>query len=167
MKASELSGLDYFVVNDKEYVNEDLGENEYFGNYTDPVLTMNLTQKYVIGVNSDDQGVAIIDSEMGGFEVKEETVSGSGQVTISGAYLISVVTLKLLEGAQADVIIGFSLSGNEIIRTTSIDSSNPIKYITRGFGNPDDINASYPAYINVSGVGASVLVRIQTTPNSQ
>jgi len=167
MKTSEISGLDYFIVNDKEYVNEEGGENEFFGNLTDTVLTMSLKQKYVVGVNSDDQGVIITDSEMGGIEVKEKTLSGSDTLTVTGSYTISLITLELVAGAQADVTIGFTPSGNEIMRTESVTSSNPRKYIARSFGNPNDINASFPAYIQVVGVGASVLVRLQTIPNSQ
>lgn len=167
MKIGELSGLDFFIVNDIEYVNEELGENEYFGNLTDPVMTMNLTQKHVVGVNSDDQGQPIIDSTMGGVEIPEKTISGSDQLIITGAYTISLITLELKTGSQADITIGFTPGGNEIMHTNSVDTLNPIRYVARTFGNLEDINASFPAYISVVGVGASVLVRIQTVPNSQ
>lgn len=168
-KINELAGLDFFQVNDIEYVNEENGEIEYFSNFADGILTLTLTQAYVIGINSDDSGINLItDSKMASIENKVLTnTSGSQQLTISGGYSLNQITLVLESGTQANIKIGSTPAGNEIMRTETITSSNPILNIARNYVNQSDNNASFIAYIEISGVGSSATVILQTIINKQ
>jgi hypothetical protein len=168
MKTHELASLDYFRVNNIQYVSEEKGENEYFANYTDGVLTMNLTQAFVVGINSDDQGRAIIDTDMATVEIKKIlNASGSQQLVVSGGYSLNQITLVLESGTQADVKIGSTPSGNEIMRTESVTTGTPIKNLARNYVNQADEEAAFTAYIEITGVGASATVYLQTIINKQ
>jgi hypothetical protein len=169
LKVNELAALDFFAVNDEYYVNEENGENEFFGTYNGAVLTMTLTQKFVIGVNSDDKGFSVINSEdVESVKIKQITnVSGSQQLIIDGGYTLNQVTIVLEQGTNCDVKIGTSPSGNEIMRSENISTSTPIKNIARNYVNQSDQDASLIAYIDISGVGAAATVILQTIINKQ
>lgn len=171
LKTQELASLDSFIINDVEYVSTENGEIERFGNYTGGVLTMNFTQAFVEGINSDDQGFIIpTQGDMATIEIKKITnASGSQQLTVSGGYTINQITLVRESGAgtQADVKIGFTPSGNEIMHLESVNDTKIIKNIARNFVNPNDEEASFTAYVDISGVGASATVILQTIINKQ
>lgn len=169
LKIQSLLKLDFATLNDKQYVLSDNGEAEYFGNYTDGVLTLNLTQAFVEGINSDDQGVTIIENnDMAAVEIKKITnVSGAHQLTISGGYTLNQITLALESGTQADIKIGSTPSGNEIMRSETIAAANPVLNLARNYVNQSDEAASFVAYVEISGVGASATVILQTIINKQ
>lgn len=170
-KTSILSKLDNFYINNEKYVADDNFEFEYFANYTYAVLTGAITQSNVVGENSDDQGYVIIDSnDMAGIETPTITnSSGSQQLTISGGYSLNQITVVRTSaiGTQFTVTIGFTPGGNEIMRSESFGDDRAIDNIARNYVNPEDVNASFPAYIEISGVGAAATVILQTIPNKQ
>jgi hypothetical protein len=169
LKVNELAALDFFAVNDEFYVSEDNGENEYFGNYNGSVLTMSLTQKFVVGVNSDDRGFSVINDEsVESVKIKQViNVSGSQQLTVDGGYSLNQITLALDQGTNCDIKIGTTPSGNELMRSENISTSTPVKNIARNFVNQTDQDTSYTAYIEISGVGAAATVILQTIINKQ
>lgn len=169
LKVNELAALDFFSINDEFYVSEENGENEYFGNYNGSVLTMALTQKFVVGINSDDRGFTIInENEMASIIPKQiNNASGSQQLTVDGGYSLNQITLALEQGTSADITIGITPGGNELMRTETINTANPIKNIARNYVNLIDQDASFTVYIDISGVGASATVILQTILNKQ
>ncbi len=168
-KISEFSDLDTFYVNNEQFVSEDKGEAEYFGNYTDPIFTISLTQKSVVGLNSDDQGKTCIDNEdMAGIEVKvAPDVSGTDELIITGGYALNLTTATLTQGTSATFKIGSTPGGNDIVRETVLTGLGFVKYVSKTYINKDNIDASFTAYITVTGVAVLVEIRMQTIPNSQ
>lgn len=169
LKINELSALDFVSMNDVYYVSEENAENEFFGNYNGSVLTMPLTQKFVVGVNSNDRGFSIVNNE--GVEsikiIQKVNVSGSQQATIDGGYSLNQITLALDQGTSASVTIGTTPSGNEIMRAETVSTATPVKNIARNFVNQADQDVSFTVYIEISGVGAAATVILQTIINKQ
>lgn len=171
-KIQMLLGLDSSAINDIQYVIKENGETEYFSNYTDGVLTISLTQAFIEGINSDDQGFAIPTSgDMESIEIKKITnASGSCQLAISGGYALNQITIIRESGwgTVVTVKIGSTPGGHEIMRDEVFDNDRIVGNIARNFVNKDDpLSEEFTAYVEISGVGSSATVILQTIINKQ
>jgi hypothetical protein len=170
-KIQMLIGLDMPFINDIQYAKKENGEIEYFGNYTGGVLTINLTQAFVEGINSGDQGFAIpTDGDMTPIEpLVLSNVSGAHQLVMSGGYTLNQVTGVRESGAGTTVTIkiGTTPGGNDVMRNEVFNDSRVIDNIARNFVNQTDQGAALTLYVDVSGVGASATVILQTIINKQ
>jgi hypothetical protein len=168
-KMSILSKVDSFYINNAKYSSDDNFEFEYFANYTYPVLTGTITESNSVALNSDDQGYIIIDNnDMAAVIPKvKSNASGSQQLVIDGGYSLNQITIQITAGASVTVRIGTTPSGSEILRDTTVLSSEVVENIARNYVNQSDPSASFTAYIEITGVGASATITLQTIINKQ
>lgn len=171
LKIQSLFGLDFITMNDKEYVTEDNGEAEYFGNYTPGVLTINLTQAFVVGINSDDQGFVVPTNEdMADAKVLViRDASGSHQLEMSGGYMLNSYTLEMDSaiGTSASIKVGTISGGNDVVRREDLNDSRRVASAMRNYVNLSNPDNALVFYVEITGVGASATVRLQTIINKQ
>jgi hypothetical protein len=163
-KAQYLAGTDQFKINDLEFVSVEKGESEYTDNLDTTTLTISLTQKYAIGVNSDDVGFEIGGDAVSPVEVLEAlNASGSDNFSAPAGYLINAVTLRLKSGTSANVKIGLSPSSDDVVEwdLDTIGKVVPINVVQTG-----SLDSGYFIYYEITGVGATVDIVIQTIINS-
>lgn len=166
MKIQETAGLDNFFINDIQYISLEKGEIEYFGNYTSVVLTMNLTQRFAIGLNSDDRGFESITTDMSGIDIKQASgVSGSGNFQILAGYMINSSTIQLVTGSNGTVRIGSTVGDDDILMQYPLSAANPHDTPTTYYSHPTDV--SYTVYWETSGVGATFNIIVQAIINKQ
>lgn len=166
MKIQETAGLDNFFINHIQYVSLEKGELEYFGNYTSVVLTMNLTQRFAIGLNSDDRGFESITAAMADIDIKQISgASGSGSFEVLAGYMVNSNTIQLATGDNGTVKMGTTVGGDDILMQYPLSTANPHEIINTQYSHPTDV--SYTVYWETTGVGATFNIIVQTLINKQ
>ncbi len=162
LKIQSLFGLDFITMNDKEYVTEDNGEAEYFGNYTPGVLTINLTQAFVVGINSDDQGFAVPTNEdMDLAKILQlNNASGTGDFDVTAGYSLHQVNVVLKSGTSIFLKLGTTPGGDEILDEWELSTLGEL--ITFDIGFMGDFDNTWKIYWSLVGVGASAGLAMTT-----
>jgi hypothetical protein len=160
LKINEGASQDFFEVNTIEYVTNDKGEPEYSNDYTLVSFSANLTDRFVVGLNSDDQGFVCPDIETGEIMLLEElNAFGTFQLQVPAGYAIEWIKLFKQTGTQATIDMGWSPSGTDILDGAVLTDSRANEYsrLTRIVGEA----SAGTIYGEVSGVGATVNIYIQ------
>ena len=164
-KIQYLAGLSFFEINDILYVSSESGENEYFGNLSETILTMTLVQQFAVGVNSDNEEAIIkLPTEMDA--VFNPTIlggSGNGNFVIPQGYRLIGIVITLASGTEATVTIGTQPAGTDILRATEVTSDKPHIDFSRNFSKEEE----YTLYYSITGVSASVNLYLNTIRFSQ
>lgn len=165
-KAQYLAGTDQFKINDLEFVSVEKGESEYTDNLDTTTLTISLTQKYAIGVNSDDVGFEIGgDAEVAVDNKQALNTSGSINFAISQGFSINQIIVVLKTGTSGTVKVGTTASGEEILREYTINGTGTHKLLDREFVG--DTDAGWTTFVEFGGVGATFDIFIQTIKFTQ
>ena len=165
-KLQLLSALDFFNINGLDFVNTEKGENEYFDNFSNTVLTMNLTQKFAVGINSDDKGFNIQEVEdMVVINKEQKNTSGSISFDIPQGYSINQIIIALKTGTNGTVKIGTTVGGEEIVRTYTLTDTVPQKLLDREYVK--NVDSGFTVYVTFSGIGATFDIYIQTIKFTQ
>lgn len=163
LKLKACSSLDYFEVNEIEYIKEGEVESSRWGNSTLFEVTLNLTEKNTIGLNVDDVGITYIDQEevpMAIIPKRNTNLTSAGwQVTNPSGYMLHSIFIKHAASSVGDAVvnIGTSVSGSELVddvigNVPLADFASSWKSITQHFlNNPD---AASSVYVSVTGAGA-------------
>lgn len=173
LKLKACSSLDYFEVNDIQYIKESEVEAARWGDSTSFEASINLTEKNTIGLNVDDLGITYINQEevpMATIPKRNNSVTAAGwQVENPAGYMLHSVFIKHAgsSGGDAVVNLGITVSGDELIDDVQGNISlSGFSTIWKPFShhylkNPD---ASSNLYFSVTGAGAvlDIIVNFDT-----
>lgn len=163
LRLKACSSLDYFEVNEIQYIKEGEVEPEQYGNTTSFQFTVNLTEKNTVGLNVDDLGITYIDQEetpMAIIAKRNTGVTSAGwQVSNPSGYMLHSIFVKHAISSAGDAVInlGITVSGNELIDSVQgniplADFSSVWKSFSQHYlKNPD---AATTLYFSVVGAGA-------------
>ena len=151
---------DSFYINEIEYVAEGEPEVEAVGTFVK--LRADLTQKSIIGLNTDDQGFdcdAIVTDD-GVMTAEELNASGSGSFTISEGYAIAYIYLvrSSAAGTEATIDFGLSVGGSDVLNNIVLNDAMDKRLFNRP--DIDTIDADYTLYYDISGAGATVNIYV-------
>lgn len=158
LKFVEGSSMDNFKVNDVEFIRNPKTEFEYLSNYNHVLINSELTQKYSVGVNSDDQGYATVEQEISEGLVmnigQDDLSAGALELTVPDGYAVRFADWALKSGTSASVKIGTTVGGDEISRLlTSTVVDEPVSISTSDVLNWDGTGT---VYVTKTGVGAII-----------
>jgi len=171
LKLKAASSLDYFEVNDVQYVKEGEVSVERFGNSTLVQLSLNLTEKNTIGLNVDDLGIILTDNNDMAIIAKRNTaVNGSGwQVENPEGYMLHSVFIKhaITSANDAVVNLGTTIGGDELIEDIQgsiLKADYSTKWATFSRHYLKDPDNASNLYFSVSGSGVilDIIVNFDT-----
>lgn len=163
LKLKTSSSLDYFEVNNVQYIKDGEIDVSRFGGSTLHQISLNLTEKNTIGLNVDDVGITYIDQEttpMATIPKRNTAVTAAGwQVSNPEGYMLHSVFIKHAATSSGDAVVnlGTSVSGSDLI--DSVQGNIPLagfstiwkSYSQHYLKNPD---AASTLYFTVTGAGA-------------
>lgn len=173
IKLKACTSLDYFEVNDIQYIKDGDVSVGRSGNSTLQEVSVNLTEKNTIGLNVDDRGIEFIDQEtipMPTETKRNNNVTAAGwQVENPSGYMLHSVFVKHTGGSagNATIKLGITVAGDELIDEVQGNipladySVNWRSYSQHFLKNPD---AASTLYFSVSGAGAilDIIVNFDT-----
>jgi len=156
--------LDKFYINEVEYVAEGKPEFDLGGG---PVasLTVQLTQRDVIGLNAHDTGYdcdSITGTDM--IVLQELAASGQKSFSITDDYMVLTITGERVAGSPT-IIAGTTPGGSDLLSSMVLSSSYTVEVALV----PTD-KASITGgvlYVTVSGSGATANIYVNTIKNRQ
>lgn len=170
LKFSEASSMDYFSINDVEYILPELIEPQYYGDANQVTIETQIEERFTVGVNSDDEGFTGEASTGGGGDTTESLVMNIGQdnlsagtkeLTVPAGYAVRFIDWRLVSGSSASVKIGTTPGGNEITREKTLETIGAKQSIAR----TEVINWSGTGtiYITKTGVGSVIDIWLTLT----
>lgn len=148
---------DAFYVNEVEFVAEDHAEVE---NSTSNLLTLksNLTQRNVIGINTDDVGFdceSVVTSD-GVITRQALAASGQGTFAVPEGYTIILFQLERASAGGTTPVIdaGTTVSGTDLLDQIPLNDALDILTVSDVL-NPD-ISSAWTLYYEVTGSGATM-----------
>jgi hypothetical protein len=105
-----VSGLDFFAVNEQQYIKDGGVDSDLYGSSNLFQASINLTEKYVLGLNTDDLGITADDMEWHKQYINEAVVASIDFEEPDG-YLTSNIMIKHNDSSLANktyVKIGYS-----------------------------------------------------------
>ena len=170
LKLIAAAGLDVFEVNEIQYICEGFNEDN-FGSSTSMQLTLDLVEKNTIGLNVDDLGITVTDTEMPIVNKRNTGVTGSGWTVENPlGYHVHAVWMKhaaTSAATVAEVTLGTTIGGGELI-DSEMGSIVKAEYSTTWQSFPQHFlknpAATSNLYFSVSGAGAimDILVQFET-----
>ena len=154
---------DKFFVNDVEFVTDSLPEIESLNFTNFKELSVVLTQRNVLGLNTHDIGFdvdALAVSDLVKV-LKKVNQSGNIQFTIDADYMVHTVTVFHNVGTDLLLTAGTTPSGNEVIygiRPSSIDSNITVNI-------HQDFQSISTLYMSITGTGADLDIYVQLIKN--
>lgn len=153
---------DVFVVNDIQYVAEELPEVEAFGGTNVVQITANLTDKNVLGLNTYDTGFSCsttTNDEIMNLELKG--VSGAQTLSVPEGYLIQSITAYKVTGTPT-IKAGSTVGGQDLMypSTVTVRETSTVNQEIAETG----INT---IYLDISGVGATANIYVILILNRQ
>jgi len=173
LKLQAASSLDYFEMNEIQYVKDGAASIERYGNSTLHQLSLNLTEKNTGGLNIDNLGIDFVDVNTVpmAIVVKRNTGATSAGWSVENpeGYMLHSVFIKHAATSVGDAVVklGITISGSELIDTEqgnipladygSVWAQFPAHYLK----NPD---AASNLYFTISGAGAvlDIIVNFDT-----
>lgn len=157
LKFSEASSMDNFSINGVDFIRNPKPELEYQGNSNLVLLRAELTEKFSVGVNSDDRGFECVTLEpQEGLVVNigAEGVSGTPQYTVPEGYAVRFLTMRLKTGSSATVDVGTTPGGDEITKAKVLSVIDDPLDIDRS--KLVDWDGDGTVYVTIVGVGATI-----------
>lgn len=156
---------DEFFINDVAFVAEN--KPEWEGNASNMgTLTMNLTQREVIGLNTHDIGYDCDSTTNSDTMVLQEIdLSGQKSFTVPDGYLIAHITGHRTAGDPV-VIAGTTPGGTDVLLGMSLNNTDN-KYETAIIGREIATSGDATLYVDVSGAGATASIYILLLKNRQ
>lgn len=175
LKLKAASNLDYFEVNEIQYVKEGESESERVQGSTSFQMTINLIEKNTIGLNVDDLGITFVNGfDMAIIPKRNTGVTAAGwQVENPEGYMLHSVFIKHATTSAGDAVVklGTTVSGDELIDEVqgSISRSEfSTEWATFSRHYLKDPDNSSQLYFSVSGAGAvlDIIVNFDTVTES-
>ena len=173
LKLKAASSLDYFEVNEIQYIKDGSIEISRFGNSTLHQCTLKLTEKNTIGLNVDDLGIEFIDQNtipMAIIVKRNTNVTGAGwSIQNPEGYMLHSVFVKHAQTSVGNAVVklGTTIAGSDLIDEvqgnipladySSVWAQFPAHYLK----NPD---AAHNLYFTITGAGAvlDIIVNFDT-----
>lgn len=178
-KLALVADMDVFEVNSVQYIKEGEIDEPLFGNSTSIQAALNLTVKYVVGLNVDDLGITQTDTPEMSIIPKRNTAVNSGgwEVDTPEGYMLHSIWIThaaTSTSSTAIVTCGTTLAGTdlidsvqgEVIKSTYNFASKKWKPYSRHFLKDPD--ATSKVYFSVSGAGAvmQIIINFDTVTES-
>jgi len=154
-----VSSLDFFAVNNVEYLKEGNVESEIFGTTTSVQCTMKLTDKLAAGINVDNFNFETMSEIIQVNGRTYEGVSADFDVVIPDGYMYHLAIVKHSpdsSGNEAVITIGSTLGGSDLCDEFAGVIDEATKTFT--FDTPDLVSR---VYFGVSGIGIKLDVYVQ------
>lgn len=171
LKLKAASNLDYFEVNEIQYIKDGEAEAERYGQTTSFTMSINLIEKNTIGLNVDDLGITFVNGfDMAIIPKRNTAVTAAGwQVENPEGYMLHSVFIKHATTSAGDAVVklGTTVSGDELIDEVqgSISRSEfSTEWATFSRHYLKDPDNSSQLYFSVSGAGAvlDIIVNFDT-----
>ena len=154
-KLQVISSLDYFAVNDTEYVKNSSDAKSESRN-TSQTLTLNLTQKNAIGINVDSLGGLESSGAVTYVDQKTNKTTDYDIALLSG-YFVGYALIKHSPASAGDAVvsIGHTIGGTDIVNAQTVTLGTAYKLPCST--DPSTFNR---IYITIAGVGVSLDITI-------
>ena len=160
------SRMDNFTVNGISYITEDAPEIKQQGQTNLYELTLSLTDKEYLGVNSDDTGFdieSIIETE-GMSNLQQLAQSGNIQFDIPAGWQVHTFTALKTAGVTGSVKAGTTIGAQDIVYPLTLADANPA---TVSLHFDKSMSAASVLYVNISGAGVTADIYIMLLRNIQ
>lgn len=154
---------DKFICNDVEYIVKELPGIEPGGSTNWSTFEADLTQKNVLGLNTDDIGYDCdsIPSETMIENKVNTNATVNGSFLISDGFNITQVIANVNSGTDVTLKIGTTPGGDEVIWETPLSGQI---FLNNNVFTPQ-MSGTYTVYYSLGGTSPNVDLRIQTIDN--
>lgn len=168
IKFIESSSMDYFAINDTEYIVPEIPEITYYNDSNLVTMSLSIEERFTIGVNSDDQGFEttpggdpiIIDTDLVMVIGENNLSAGTAQYAVSEGYAVRHLDMRLVSGGAATIKIGTTPGGDEISKEKTLNAPGDKLTIDRSYVLNWDGTGT--VHITKTGVGSVVDVWLTT-----
>ena len=151
-------GLFNFTINNFRYTVSEI-TSERYGTSVLKQVNMNCIEFETSGVNDDDSsGSEIIPEDMQNiYPINLSDVSGNQEVTVIEDYMVDNIMIVLSTGNEAEVRVGITLGGTEVLTPKKVTLAEPVYTVDREYlANLAQYRNSFKLYFTITGVGAKV-----------
>jgi hypothetical protein len=167
-KLEAVSSLDYFEINEVQYIKESSTTVENVGNSTSHTVGMKLTAKNALSINVDDMGVEDLNSESMQINYTFTGQSADFDLAVDAGYMVHTILIQHSASSTGIAIVkaGFASGGNEII--DELSGNLPFDAIVHPFlvHNQTDLVNAGRLYISISGAGVKLNINVNLIKNS-
>jgi len=158
LKFSEASSMDYFAINDVEYILPEVLEPSYYGDANVGTIEVQVEERFTVGINSDDEGFTcdqqIIDGGLVMNIGQDNLSAGTLELTVLEGYKVKSIDWRLKSGTSATVKVGTTVGGEDLSRPkTSTVALDPVSIEKSKILDWDGTGT---VYITKTGVGAVI-----------
>lgn len=165
LKLSEASSMDYFAINDVEYVLTEVLEPSYYGDANLVTIETQIEERFTIGINSDDEGFTADQFIIEGGLVlnigKDDLSAGTLELTVPEGYAVRFIDWRLTAGSSATVKIGKTPGGVEIMRDKTLTIIGEKQSIAKT--DIVDWDGTGTIYVTKTGVGSVIDIWLTLT----
>jgi hypothetical protein len=165
-----VSSLDYFTINEVEYVKEGRLDATLFGNTTSFQTSAKLIEKNTLGINIDDMGLTCCDEKEW---IKWESVKNAitnFNVAIPDGYMLHAILVRhaaTSSGNPATVTAGTTLGGTDYFDGEGGYIDTVGKTYSFGIHDRPSLTAASTLYVGISGAAVVLDVYIDFIRNEE